>query len=472
MPADLEKNTTQRFTKKMSNKEQFDQVKSFKDKLDSISPTFCTAKWLQSTILLYNGETHSCHHPARHKIPVAGLKENPSQIHNTPIKIHARQDLLNGVQTPECDYCWRIENLGTEHISDRIYKSSDPIWGAPRFQEVIASGLGESIEPSYLEVAFENTCNFACMYCSPEVSSRWMEDVESNGKYELTNNNSLHNPVWLKQVGKYPIHRDDYNPYTEAFWYWWPRIYNKLDVFRITGGEPLLSKHTWKIFDWIKENPNPKIEIAINTNLNVPRKLIFKLIEHIKLSSNKIRQFKIFTSLEATGKQAEYIRYGLNYKEFIENLDLLMSELPNVRVVIMTTVNALSIFTFNDFLKEIIRLRAKHYKDSAVSTLGLSVNYLRWPNFMDIRIMDKELLKPYLNDIVSYARAHKTKLPGYGEAMFYLEEIDQLERLKEYALQECPNRGQLVEDFKFFFKQYDKRRKLNFKDTFGDILND
>lgn len=449
-----------------SNKEKFDNVKEVKNKLDKISPTFCTAKWLQSTILLYNGETHSCHHPSRHKIPVVGLKENPSQIHNTPIKIHARQDLLNGIQTPECEYCWRIENLKIDNQSDRIFKSAAE-WAIPYFQEVVDSGLGENIEPSYLEVAFESTCNFACMYCTPEVSTRWMEDVESHGHYELTNGNSMHSPHYLKQVGKYPIHRDDYNPYVEAFWAWWPVIYPKLQVFRITGGEPLLSKHTWKIFDWIKENPNPDLEFAVNTNLGVPRKLITKLVNEAKEIEGKVKEFKIFTSLEATGKHAEYIRYGLNYGEFMDNLDYVFTELPDTRVVFMTTVNVLSVFTFRDFLKEIIRLRAKFNKDAACSRVGLSVNYLRWPNFMDIRIMDKDLLRVHMDGMMSYVYTHLTKVSGYGEALFYLEEIDQLERLREYALQEIPNREVLVEDLKLFFEQYDKRRGLDFNQTFN-----
>ena len=35
-----------------ANKVNFDNTKEFKKQLDAISPSFCTAKWLQSTILL------------------------------------------------------------------------------------------------------------------------------------------------------------------------------------------------------------------------------------------------------------------------------------------------------------------------------------------------------------------------------------------------------------------------------------
>lgn len=451
----------------MSNEDIFNNIKQFKQKLDSISPSFCTAKWLQSTILLYNGETHSCHHPSRHKISLDRLKDNPSQIHNTPIKIFAREEMLKGIQTKECDYCWRIENMKTEHLSDRVYKSASN-WGQSKFDEVVASGNGQNIIPNYVEVAFETTCNFACMYCTPDVSSRWMEDAESNGPYKLSSMN-MHDVVWLKDSGKLPIHRDEYNPYIDAFWKWWPELYPNLHTFRITGGEPLLSKHTWSVFNWIKENPNPNLEFAINTNLNVPKKLIDKLIEEIKSAQDKVKEIKIFTSLEATGNDAEYIRYGMNYSEFISNLNYVMSELPNVRVVIMTTINALSIFTFKDFLNEILILRAKYIKNAGHSTLGLSINYLRWPQFMDIRILNKEKMEQYLNDIVNFVLDHNQKTPEFKEGMFYLEEIDQIQRLKEYALQPCPNREQLVKDFNLFFDQYDARRNLNRFITFPQL---
>jgi len=454
----------------MSNQEKFDNTKSFQATLDSVSPTFCTAKWLQSTILLYNGETHSCHHPARHKIPTDGLTENPSKLHNTPIKIFARNELRQGIQTSECEYCWRIENLKIENLSDRIIKSAAP-WALPYFDSVVASGNGENFEPTYLEVAFESTCNFACSYCTPEVSSRWMEDVESHGPYVLTDR--LHHDIhWIKSSGKYPIHRDDPNPYTDAFWAWWPTLYPKLEVFRITGGEPLLSKHTWKIFDEIEKNPNPNLELAINTNLGVPKKLITQLVEKAKAITPLIKEFKIFTSIEATGKHAEYIRYGLNYTDFMDNLDYILTELPNTRVVLMTTIGALSLFTFRDLLEQIIRLRRKHVKNVAHCTLGFSINYLRWPEFMDLRLLDNDLLQAHLTEILSYATAHS----AHGNALFYLEELDALTRLKEYALSPLSpgvKINKLKSDFHLFFTQYDKRKNIKggpYTEIFPDLL--
>ena len=451
----------------MSNADQFNWITSIKSDLDKVSPTFCLAKWTQSTILLYNGENHSCHHPSRHKIDLESLKGNPRAIHNTPIKMYARKELLDGIQTKECDYCWRIENSNKDNFSDRIYKSGAP-WSRKYMDDVLSSGVGENFSPSYLEVAFESTCNLSCMYCTPDVSTQWMAEVEKHGPYKL-NSITMHDPSWLKQMGKYPIHRDEYNPYIEAFWQWWPELYQTLETFRVTGGEPLLSKHTWKIFDYIKQHPNPNLEFAVNTNLCVPDKLIDQLIEQVKAIQGNVKEFKIFTSAEAAGSHADYIRYGMNYEVFISNIDRIMTELPNVRIVLMTTVNALSAFSFKDFLEDILILRAKHFKTAAVSTLGLSINYLRWPMFQDIRILPKKVKEATAKEILDYVYAHRDKVPGMGEALFYLEEIDQIERLVKYMEQDLPNYDAMLKDFKAFYTEYDQRRGLDFKRTFKDI---
>jgi glycosyltransferase involved in cell wall biosynthesis len=52
-----------------------------------------------------------------------------------------------------------------------------------------------------------------------------------------------------------PIKHSDPNPYVDAFWKWWPELYQKLETLRLTGGEPLLSKDVWRMLDAIEANP-------------------------------------------------------------------------------------------------------------------------------------------------------------------------------------------------------------------------
>ena len=91
--------------------------------LDTKSDSFCGAKWYNATIWLGSGMTTSCHHPLPHKIDVEAVKKNPKALHNTPEKKEQRKQMKCGDRPKGCEYCWKIEDMGPKHVSDRIYKS-------------------------------------------------------------------------------------------------------------------------------------------------------------------------------------------------------------------------------------------------------------------------------------------------------------------------------------------------------------
>tara|TARA_R100000005_G_C4961493_1_gene177988 strand:+ start:913 stop:1188 length:276 start_codon:yes stop_codon:yes gene_type:complete len=81
-------------------------IERAKIKVNQVSPSFCLAKWLQSTIHLQTGMTHSCHHPAPHKIPLNEIKRNPSALHNTMFKKMKRKEMQKGIRPKECGAGW------------------------------------------------------------------------------------------------------------------------------------------------------------------------------------------------------------------------------------------------------------------------------------------------------------------------------------------------------------------------------
>jgi pyruvate-formate lyase-activating enzyme len=441
--------------------------------VNKISPTFCAAKWLQSTIYLWNGHTHSCHHPTPHKVDPKAVKLDPKALHNTPAKLQARSDLLNGVQTKECSYCWNIENLATDHLSDRIYKSSIS-WSLPYIDQIVASGTGAKINPTYMEVAFENACNLKCTYCSPDISSRWMEEVQIYGPYKLSDSD-LHNLNHLKETGRFPIHREDPNPYVEAFWQWWPELYQSLKVFRITGGEPLLSKHTWRVFDYILENPRPDLDLAVNTNLCVSQKIIEKLVEYSNKLRGKVKSFEIYTSCEATGEQAEYIRFGMDYAQFMKNIEYILTNTPDeIRVNFMVTMNILSLTTFGKFLESIydLRVRFPSKKDNLGRYLDrtpMMISYLSWPKHLSITNLSMELKIKYAALWKDYVSARTFELGLHPVACIFHEEVDQVKRLCDFMLNTEKDLEKNRKDFYLYHKEYDQRRNVSFHQVFPEL---
>ena len=329
------------------NEHWIEVLKEKRIKINDISPSFCSAKWLQTTLMLQNGYNHSCHHPSPHKIPIAEVKENPAALHNSNYKKQQRIKMINGERPRECDYCWRIEDQGKDHFSDRHYKTSD-WWAWDKVDLIATSNPTDDVYPTYLEVSFSNACNFACAYCSPEISSTWMKDIEANGEYPVQFGS--HNLDYLKETEKFPYKHSDPNPYVDAFWEWFPEALPHLRVFRITGGEPTMSKDVWKVLDYIYENAQPELSIAINSNLGTDPRLIQRLIDAVNKLEDKVKQIEIYTSCESIGDHAEYVRDGIDYGYWYSNVQRVLSE-TNSNVAIMTTINMLSLPLFVNLLK-------------------------------------------------------------------------------------------------------------------------
>lgn len=419
------------------------------------SPTMCAAKWLQSTLTLYNGHTHSCHHPPPHPVPLSELAETSSALHNTQHKKLARQQMLAGERPAECQYCWMIEDLPGQHLSDRTYKSTTQ-WATQHLERIEQAGASGDIAPSYLEVAFDTTCNFRCAYCSPDVSSKWLEEIEQFGAYPTSG--KTHDLDGLRAVGKLPIPQRDHNPYVEAFWQWWPTVKDELQVFRLTGGEPLLSKHTWRVIDDLEAHPRPDLSFGINTNMGVPEPFIARLIAAYHRLAGKVREFIIFTSAEAHGQQAEYIRFGMDYAAFMANVRRYLGETDG-QLNFMITFNALSITSFEAFLRDIYALRSEFDRTPGLNRIQMMINHLRWPPFLNVQVLPLSL--------------RQAMATNYSELtdLFAPVERDQIARLGKFMTNELPDRAHQLQDFAAFVTEYDRRRGTDFRQTFPELAD-
>jgi len=446
------------------NEYWIEQLKQKREKINDISPSFCSAKWLQTTLYLQNGYNHSCHHPSPHKIPVKEVLENPAALHNSNYKKEQRVKMLNGVRPKECDYCWRIEDQGKDHFSDRHYKTAD-WWSWDKVDVIASDNPTRDVYPTYLEVSFSNACNFACAYCSPEISSKWMKDIEKNGDYPVEFGSG--NLDYLRSVDKFPYKHSDPNPYVDAFWKWFPEALPHLKVFRMTGGEPTMSKDVWKTLDYIYENANPELSIAINSNLGTPPELIQRLVDAVNKLKDKVKQIEIYTSAEAIGEQAEYIRDGMDYDYWRSNVEKVLSE-TDANVAIMTTLNILSMTTFESFIEDIMQLRIKYNKDLANNRIPLSINYLRFPPHLQCTLLDRNTRISYASDYELIAKVWLKYNSPDKFARIYLEEYDQIQRFCEYLRQEHEGAEKYRADFVNYIKAYDIRREKNFSKTFPE----
>ena len=443
------------------NKERIIRIKEITDK---ISPTFCLAKWHHTTIYLQTGETHSCYHPAPHKIPLEEIKDNPSALHNTHEKKNQRIAMLNGEQPSGCQYCWNIEAMGDDYISDRHERNASN-YTEERMSEIETSDIDFNINPEYIEVSFGNECNFKCGYCHPKASSSFYKEIEKFGPYDMVRNHR--NDIdWFK------IHKiEEENPYVEAWWKWWPTMRKTLNILRITGGEPLLQQSTWRLLEDLDLNPLPQLELNINSNLGVKHLLVERLSERVeKLRvEGKIRRFKLFTSLDTWGPRAEYIRTGLDLVDWERNFHTYLSTTKNP-ITFMITFNILAVTSFKGLLEKMLEWRRQYgwYDHLKEHRIRFDTPYLKEPLQYDMNILPKEEFMPYMYQALDYI---KENIDSSASDKFTELEYEKFRRVVDYMESTVYSDDKLKEgrtDFQRWFTEFDRRRGTNFLETFPE----
>jgi organic radical activating enzyme len=472
---------------KLANKDTFwdmisvhglENMDLLKTELNSVGKGFCLAKWNQVSILLQTGQTHSCHHPSPHVVPLAELENNPSALHNTKFKKQQRKIMLKGGRPKECDYCWNVEDANPGAFSDRIMKSGEA-WAFPYFDKIKDSDPDENTHPSYVEVSFSNQCNMSCGYCDVKSSSNWQHEIKTKGHYPTSG--MYNNTEWMEREGIVPIPFTQPNPYRDAFWKWWPDLFPTLHTFRITGGEPLLHKDTFKVLDYIIDNPkkNPMLEMSVNSNLCAPQDIFEEFVDKVKYitENDLVWNFALFTSIESWGKQAEYMRDGMDTDRFWNNLDMFLTKCQKPEATIMATYNLTSVPTYHEVIKKVFELKKKHYNGKRYRHYAviLDTSYLRHPEFLQVRLLSTYWIDKIRDDVklmTSLAEEKYTHIYGHGHSGFYDFEREKLRRVLDWVdapLDDIKWLMKMRKDFVLFIDEFDIRRGKNFLATFPEM---
>lgn len=425
--------------------------------IDSKSASFCGAKWYNATIWLGSGQTTSCHHPLPHAIDVQEIKFNPKAIHNTKQKKTERSLMQSGVRPSGCEYCWKLEDAGAS--SDRVHKTI--IYSDEDLDRAFNTDFTQDVDLQTLEIAFDRTCQFACSYCNPAFSTSWVRDIKRNGPYvNLISDGRNHFTHPHDSSQRYTP--DEVNPYAEAFFQWWESdLHRTLKELRITGGEPLMSPYLWRLIDWFKDNQGrSQTRLAINSNLGFEQDKLERL-----LNATENIELDLYTSNESWGRHAMYIRDGLDWDQWVNNVNYLLDSGKLRGLHVMCTINALCLLSLNELLWDIIKLKKKYGKDA----INFSLNILRFPSFQSPLILPREVLKEANQKLIIILEENK------ADSILHEFERLHIERLIRYLCEvdtphsQAVSREILQRDFKNFYEQYDQRRGKNFRDTFPQL---
>jgi organic radical activating enzyme len=367
--------------------------------------------------------------------------------------------MQQGQRPAGCEYCWKIEDMGRDAVSDRVYKSK--IYPIESLHAAKNMPVDQDVDLRTLEISFDRTCQFACSYCNPAFSTTWANDIKRNGPYQNLRSdgrNHFTHPHDSSQLFK----PTEENPYAQAFIRWWETdLHQTLDELRITGGEPLMSGYTWQLLNWFKQNPGrSRTRLAVNSNLGMNYDMINDLLD--KCAGIEL---DIYTSNESIGAQAEYIRDGLDYDLWCRNMIKLMTGGRLRALHIMCTINALCLESLPEFLSQIMLWKNNYGSDFPNFTL----NILRFPSFQsplvlpdDLRMHHKQRLESWLSKwhknimLQPHEHNHVQRLIGYLDVV-------------KTPHSEAFDLDTLRKDFRNFYEQYDQRRNKEFRNQFPGL---
>lgn len=268
------------------------------------------------------------------------------EILYNPTNQNIKSDMLNDVMHERCGRCHRLDS-GQQNI-DQI---GNRFWYLKKLKNTDMSlyDSTENFQLKMLDLRWKNTCNFACVFCGPDLSSRWAAELKQPQRIESQQ---------LKESINY--------------------VYDNLHTVEhiyLAGGEPLLINENLVLLSKMLEI-NPNVDLRINTNLSVIDNEIYNLIK-------KFNNVHWTVSIDSVGEEFEYIRYGSSWNTFVKNLAILTTDFPN-RInfnFVWCILNSSSIHTAIDFL-----LEQGYHENTMV------VNTLDEPLWYDVRNLPEQVL--------------------------------------------------------------------------------
>jgi len=355
---------------------------------------------------------------------VAVALDNFDNFHNTPEVINDRQKMLTG-QWPGrgCEYCQNIEKQGG--LSDRLYHNDIPGLTPVDFDPV----GDQKVTPRLIEIYLSNTCDLACIYCLPIFSSKNNQELKKYGTY----------PIGIMPVKQI----DNREQYFTAWLNWLDKNYQNIKFISILGGEPFLQKELWSILEFIKNKQNQNLTVAINTNLNSSTSVVKRFVETCKdlIVTKKIKNVQINASLDCWGPQAEFIRKGLDLKQWQENFEYLIHH-KWLSITVHQVVTSLSIGTALELQNRIAEYKKQNPKiTQAYLAVDSGYEEIYHPSIFGSTFFKSkldELLEKYpittewdlktrnrLEGICSMINAQKPDWPRLGKLRDTLDIIDQ-----------------------------------------------
>lgn len=396
---------------------------------------YCSEKFDTLEVRLFDGWVASCCKAKSDRLTMDLLEKDPQGFFNWPKLIEEREMMLQNQRVPGCEKpCWEPEdrNLISRRTEDTNFYAGDlerlNIEHGRRSAIKQVKYSGTRHIPKTINLITSNTCNLSCSYCFKGFSSTWLKDVADNGDYNIPGHEDRYN---LSNVDRLMLRSGQKIQKQTAIGNMiMQQIENNMDQLEtlvITGGEPLLYSGLEDILEKFSSK-----NIWLFSGLGVPENRVRRLLPLLNRPN-----VKIFVSAENTEKFYEFNRYGISYKDFTKNLNLVREV---CHVAFNSVISNVTIFDYANF--------SETYRD-----MDRKISFAYTPSFFGPQILD-----PYSKETL--AREFEQRVPEFAPVL-------------NPAMQAMPNdieRNNLAK----FLKRFASSRNLDiniFPQSFVDWIN-
>lgn len=293
-----------------------------------------------------------------------------------------KQNLLPTIGCYQCIYMEENGSFSRRTSANNYYNSTATDLSGPRG----------------LELSIDYTCNLACVYCSPELSTQW--------RIELNTPKTLY-PTRLKE--------DEIISVLEKI------DLSNLDNIHFYGGDPFFTKTHEVILEYINKRVGlDKLYVWYNTNGTI------RVNKRVLDLWTKCRLIKIYFSIDDIGPRFEYLRYGAVWNEVEDNMFWFNENVPvNVMFAVQPTLSCMNALYHQD----LINWKTQNFN---TNRLGDSIDITRHNTFgkFELASMPDELLDKVLTAntddtwFVDFVKSFKFNAHCHSKTVTLIKKLD------------------------------------------------
>ena len=236
--------------------------------------------------------------------------ETLEQHWNSEYMKQIRVDLMAGKEISQCQVC------NHKLLSVSTYRT--------HFNTLFESQINEAFEKTRddghtdmqvtsWDYRFNNLCNFKCRMCGDMLSSSWEAEEKLHNMWDPTKPSQM----WMRDDIRAEIEKFHDTVVVEEFK---TAVENKtIKEIYWCGGEPLMWKIHWESMKRIIElEYQDEVSIRYNSNMSKINFFGMNLFDDIL---SKFPYWNILASIDGAGEVGEYVRTGLNFNEWLKNME-------------------------------------------------------------------------------------------------------------------------------------------------------